>query len=160
MVVLISVIHHFQLKAAVNRYKAELKARGEPMELAKVTPPLVPPEKNGASVFLKAAALLVTNEDVLSSNPPSTMHGVAPGKAEVSWAQPKIRSSYATNSWKEVQAALEQNEEALKLLIQITNFQVFDFNLQYDQRQMREPHFKTLGILQVKVKYLKIRDLN
>ena len=100
--ILIPVIRHYQLRFAVANYVAELKAKGEPMDLAQVIPPSVPPEQNGAPLFLKAAALLTTNDDVLNNNPPPAMREVAPGKAMVGWAQPEIRSSDATNSWEEI----------------------------------------------------------
>src|ERR1700733_6046516 len=139
--VLVPVIHHYQLRFAVESYIAELKAKGEPMDLAQVIPPPVPPEQNSAPLFLKAAALLTTNDDVLNNNPPPDMRGVAPGKAMVGWAQPEIRSSDATNSWEEIKKALEQNGEALNLFLQITNSSLFDFNLQYTQRfEMRLTH--------------------
>jgi hypothetical protein len=139
--ILIPVIRHYQLRFAVANYVAELKAKGEPMDLAQVIPPPVPPEQNSALLFLKAAALLTTNDDVLNNNPPPAMRGVAPGKAMVGWTQPEIRGSDATNSWQEIKKALEQNGEALNLLVQITNSSLFDFNLQYTQRfEMRLTH--------------------
>jgi hypothetical protein len=140
--ILISVIHHYQLRAATESYIAELKAKGEPMELAQAIPPPVPPEQNSASFFLRAVALLTTNyDDVLSTNPPVAMHGVAPGKAVVSWEQPEIRDTGMTNSWQNIQKSLQQNAGALSLLAQLTNSSLFDFNLQYDQRfNMRLTH--------------------
>ena len=53
--ILVPVIHHYQLRAATEAYIAQLKAQGEPMELAQVIPPPVPPEQNGA-VISKALA--------------------------------------------------------------------------------------------------------
>ena len=50
LAILVPVIHHYQLRAA-RKYIAELKAQGEPMELAQVIPPPVPPDKNGALLF-------------------------------------------------------------------------------------------------------------
>jgi hypothetical protein len=139
--ILIPVIRHYQLRFAVANYVAELKAKGEPLELAQVIPLPVLPEQNSAPLFLKAAALLATNDDVLNNNPPPAMREVAPGKAMIGWAQPEIRSSDATNSWEEVKKALEQNGEALNLLVQMTNSSLFDFNLQYTQRfEMRLTH--------------------
>jgi len=132
--ILVPVIHHYQLRAATESYIAELKAKGEPMELSQVIPPPVPTGKNSASFFLRAAALLTTNyDDVLSTNPPVAMHGVAPGKAVVSWEQPGIRDTGMTNSWQDIQKALQRNAGALNLLIQLTNSSLFDFNLQYDE---------------------------
>jgi hypothetical protein len=139
--ILISVIRHYQLRSVVANYIAELKAKGEPMDLAQVIPPPVQPKQNSAPIFLKAAALLTTNDDILNNNPPPGMRGVAPGKAMVGWTQPEIRSSDATNSWEEIKKVLEQNSEALNLLVQTTNSSLFDFNLQYTQRfEMRLTH--------------------
>ena len=56
--ILVPVIHHYQLRAATEAYIAQLKAQGEPMELAQVIPPPVPPEQNGAPIFRKRRHLL------------------------------------------------------------------------------------------------------
>jgi hypothetical protein len=132
--ILIPVVRHYQLRFVVANYVAELKAKGEPMDLAQVIPPPVPPEQNSAPLFWKAVAFFTTNDDVLTTNWPVAMRGVAPGKAIVSWAQSEICDGTSTNSWKQLQAALEQNKEAFDLLNQITNHAVFNFNLQYAQR--------------------------
>jgi hypothetical protein len=104
--ILIPVIRHYQLRFAVDAYVAQLKAKGEPMDLAQVIPPPVPPEQNSAAFFLKAAALLDTNWNILGSNPPPVMHMVAPGKAMIGWRQPDIRCEVATNSWAEIQRVI------------------------------------------------------
>jgi hypothetical protein len=97
LAILIPVVHHYQLRFAVESYVAELKAKGEPMDLAQVIPPPVPPVQNSAPIFLKAAALLSTSDGVLNNNPPPAMRGVAPGRAMIGWAQPEICSSYKAN---------------------------------------------------------------
>jgi len=143
LAILIPVVHHYQLRAATEAYIAELKAKGEPMDLAQVIPTPVPQEKNSAPLFLKAVSLLSTNDydGVLFSNPPPAMHEVAPGKAMVGWAQPDIHSKDGTNSWDEIKSALAQDNETLRLLGQITNNSIFDFNLQYTKRfEMRLMH--------------------
>jgi hypothetical protein len=143
LAVLIPVIHHYQLRAATEAYIAELKAQGEPMELAQVIPRPLPPEQNSAPLFLKAVSLLSTNDDdnVLVSNPPSAMRSVAPGKAMIGWQQPDIRFSDETNSWADIQNALAQDNEAFKYLGEITNHALFDFDLQYTQlSEMRLTH--------------------
>jgi hypothetical protein len=129
--ILIPVIRHYQLRFAVDAYVAQLKAKGEPMDLAQVIPPPVPPEQNSAAIFLKAASLLDTNWNILGSNPPPVMQMVAPGKAMIGWRQPDIRCEVATNSWAEIKESLGQDREALNLLTQITNSSLFDFNLAY-----------------------------
>jgi len=130
-VVIIPVIRHYQLRAATEAYIAELKAKGEPMDLAQVIPPPVPAEQNGASNFLKAASLLDTHWNVLGSNPPPAMRMVAPGKAMLGWAQSDIRSRDGTNTWGEIEAALAEDNAALKLLSRITEHPILDFNLDY-----------------------------
>ena len=131
---LCAAAHHFQLKWAVARYQAELKAKGELMELAQVIPPRASSEKNLASRFLAATSLLATNKNILITNWPFAMRGVAPGKALVVWQQPFIRAPGTTNSWDELAQALEENREAFKQLVAITNPPLFDFGLQYEQR--------------------------
>jgi transposase len=91
LALLILIIHHYQLRFAVKNYIAELKAKGEPMELAQVIPPPVPPDKNSAPLFWKAIARFATNNDVLTTNWLTPMQEIAPGKAVISWAQPDIR---------------------------------------------------------------------
>jgi hypothetical protein len=134
LTILLSVIHHFQLRFAVERYISELKAKGEPMELAQVVPTPVPMERNSAALFWRANALFTTNDDVLVTNWLTPMHGIAPGKAIVSWTQPEIRYEDWSNSWDQLREAVRRNNEAFKILDQITNDAVFDFNLQYAQR--------------------------
>jgi hypothetical protein len=131
---LISIAHHYQLKAEVDRYRAELKAKGEPMDLAQVIPPRIPPEKNSADQFLAAANLFAANESVLTTNWPVGMRGIAPGKAQVLWQQNEIRDLESRYQWEELALALDANKEAFKRLSTITNSSVFDFGLQYEQR--------------------------
>jgi hypothetical protein len=161
VMIFIPVIHHYQLRFAVANYVAELKAKGEPMDLAQVIPNPVPPEQNSTPFFLKAAGILTTNSDVLSTNPPVAMHGVAAGKAMVSWTQPEIRATDATNSWKEIQTALSQNDEALNLLLKITNSAFFDFNLQYAQAfDMKLTHLVLEKKAAQRLAYSAIYDLH
>ena len=131
IVVLGAVAHHFQLKAAVNRYRAELKAKGEPVELVEVIPPPVPSNENWVQLFTNAILLLNTNNSVLSSNEPSMMRMVAPGKAMVGWQQPDVRQYGATNSWAEINAAIKEEQSALDLLHTLPFQPIFDFKLNY-----------------------------
>jgi hypothetical protein len=131
--ILIPIIHHYQLRAATEAYIAELKAKGEPMDLAQVIPPSVPPDQNSAAVFLKAASLLHTDWNVLGSNPPPAMRMVAPGKAMVGSTQLEIRDGQSTNSWEDVTAAVAQNVKAIALLQQIIEKPNFDFQIKYEQ---------------------------
>jgi ISXO2-like transposase domain len=55
VVFLIAVVRHYQLRWATEAYIAQLKAQGEPMDLAQVVPPPVPPEQNSADALRQAA---------------------------------------------------------------------------------------------------------
>jgi hypothetical protein len=130
--ILIPVIRHYQLRFAVANYVAELKAKGEPMDLAQVIPPPVPPEQNSADAFRNAAALIDADRSLLETNYPYGMKMVAPGKAMIRWQQPDIRDSDATNSWEDATAAVTQNAQAIALLQQITEKPSFDFKIKYE----------------------------
>jgi hypothetical protein len=55
--ILAGYIRHRQLRAAVDSYLAELKAKGEPLDLAQILPPTLPLEKNGGDTLLEAMVL-------------------------------------------------------------------------------------------------------
>jgi hypothetical protein len=129
--ILIPVLRHYQLKAAVERYWAEMKAGGEPMELAQVLPTPVPPEHDSTGMLTNAFALFATNRNVINGNQPQAMRMVAHGKAMVGWRQPDVRAFEATNSWAEIDAALAEDKAALDLLRELPNEADFDFNLNY-----------------------------
>lgn len=133
LVILLPVIHHYQLRAATEAYIAELKARGEPMELAQVIPPPVPPEQNSADTFREAVALINADKSLLSTNTVYGMRMVAPGRAMVQWQQPDVRDNDGTNSWENVAAAVAQNAKAVALLQQIIEKPAFDFQINYDR---------------------------
>src|SRR5271170_4859223 len=89
--ILIPVIRHYQLRFAVANYVAELKAKGEPMDLAQVIPPPVPPEQNGVPLIINSLTNLENKYNSISqTNPPPAMREVLPGKAMVGWQQPTI----------------------------------------------------------------------
>src|ERR1035437_3987588 len=89
LAILIPYIHHHRLRAAVEAYIAELKAKGEPMDLAQVIPLPVPPEQNSAPLITNALNQIKGYYTTMKSDPPA-LHMIAPGKAMVSWRQPTI----------------------------------------------------------------------
>src|ERR1700690_199012 len=98
------VIHHYQLRAATEAYIPQLKARGEPMDLAQVIPPPVPAEQNSAPLITNAIYHL--KEDCIAkTNYLFAMNMIAPGRAMIGWQQPDIRGE-ATNTWQELGAEL------------------------------------------------------
>jgi hypothetical protein len=134
--ILIPIVHHYQLRAATEAYIAELKAKGEPMELAQVIPPPVPPDQNSADTIRNADELFDASfhadKSLLETNYVSGMRMVAPGKAMIRWQQPDIRDIDGTNSWENVTAAVVQNAKAFALLQQIIEKPAFDFKIEYE----------------------------
>jgi hypothetical protein len=132
VVCLMAVGHHYQLSWATEAYIAQLKAQGEPMDLAQVMPPPVPPEQNSADTLRQAVYLMKKNDRWWGANSIGGMKMVAPGKAMVLWQQPDVRDDLVTNSWQNIGAALDQDKEPITLLQQITGKPDFDFSINYN----------------------------
>jgi hypothetical protein len=130
--ILIPVIRHYQLRFAVANYVAELKAKGEPMDLAQVIPPPVPPEQNGVPFITNALANL-KSEGIHANNPPPAMQMVARGRAMIGWQQPDIRSSEGINRWEDLGRELAAAKNDLDSFQNLTNHPVLDFNLDYQK---------------------------
>jgi hypothetical protein len=163
--ILIPIIHHYQLRAATEAYIAELKARGEPMDLAQVIPPRVSPEQNGTEIFRKAARLLDADKTFLDANSIDAMDLVVPGKAMICSQQPVVLQTYSTNSWEALIAAVGQNKEALELLLQIIERPALDFQIHYERGLGDSFDFTNLNLVQLKrsAKYLSaaaVHDLH
>lgn len=129
-VTLVSVIHHYQLRAATEAYIAKLKAQGEPMELAQVVPPPVPPEQNGVP-FITNALVSLRYESIAGSNMPPTMRMISPGKAMIGWQQPKIIGYSGTNTWENLGLELSAAKGDLESFQNLTNHPILDFSLDY-----------------------------
>ena len=132
--VLIPIVRHYQLKAAVVRYRAELKAKGKSTELVQVLPPTALPEQNGAEQIIQAITLLNQHPSFLTTNPVTGKKRVAPGKAMVNAAQPIIREQGKfgfTNTWAAAETDLQENQEALTLLHAILVKTNLDFHVPY-----------------------------
>lgn len=138
ILVLVAVIHHFQLKAAVEKYRAELKAQGEPMELAQVIPPAVPPGQNSAPLITNALCQIRlennhTKSIDLYNNPPWGMNRSIPGKIMIGWHQPIIHgpNTYPrnlTNTWEDLAAQLADRSNDLNDFRKLVENPRFDFN--------------------------------
>jgi hypothetical protein len=137
--ILIPVIRHYQLRFAVANYVAELKAKGEPMDLAQVIPPPVPPEQNGAWLITNALVQFAeiknyTNSMILK-NPPFAMGKAIPNKQTINWQQSLIHNSdgrWPTNTWEDLGAQLDERKSELAQLRSLIDRPVLDFNLNYD----------------------------
>ncbi len=126
-------IYHWRAKTAVANYRKQLIAAGEKLTIKELIPPIPAKEEDGAELFHKAMALMNTpSKDMLSTNPPSSMRAIAPGKAAVSWQQPDIRNGEATNSWDDVADAVAETSVALSLLDQLAEKKTLDFKPNYN----------------------------
>ena len=157
--ILIPVIHHYQLRFAVESYVAQLKAKGEPMELAQVIPPPVPPEQNSADIFRNADELFDVSfhadKSLLETNFVYGMRMVTLGRAMIRWQQPDIRDIDGTNSWENVTAAVVQNAKAFVLLQQIIEKPTFDFSIKYD-RGVADLNFTNFDLAESKRSALRL----
>lgn len=144
--VLIPIVRHYQLRAATNAYIAKLKAQGEPMELAQIVPPAVPPDQNSADTAHKVAELIDADQSLFSSNTYSGMKLVARGKAMVCYQQPRAVTYEMSNSWADIAAAVAQNKECFDLLYSIVEKPKFGVQIAYEQggslTNLNLPHLK------------------
>jgi hypothetical protein len=125
-------------KSAVDRYRDQLRAAGEKMDFKDVIPPHPDPGSNGLEFFTQAfAAMAPTANGILSTNAPSAMKMVAPGKAMIGWQQSEIVSFYqndaVTNTWADLDQQLQLGSAAIDFLRQGTERPQLDFELDYDQ---------------------------
>jgi hypothetical protein len=142
--ILVPVIRHYQLRFAVANYVAELKAKGEPMDLAQVIPPPVPPEQNGVP-FITNALVELKYESIAGSNTPPAMRMIAPGKAIVGWQRLNIIGFDATNSWEDLGRELAAVKDDLDSFQNLTNHSILDFNLDYQKGfDLLLPHLASL----------------
>ena len=126
-------LYHWHLKAVNEAYLAQLVEQGEPMTLAQVLPPAVPPAENSAAIYLKAVALLEADTSLLQTNVGRSMRLVATGKALAGFQLPAVTGYDFTNSWAETSLALKQNQPALELLQQLVDHPALDFHIHYEK---------------------------
>jgi hypothetical protein len=123
-------------KNAVEHYKDQLRAAGEKLNIDELVPPRADPEKNGVELFNEACRYMnPSGAGVLSTNSPSAMRMVAPGKATISWQQSEIisvlGSTLMTNTWADIEQDLEHQKPALDLLQKVAEHPQLDFGLDY-----------------------------
>ena len=119
-------------RRAVTKYKAHLLAQGEKLSVSEVMPPFLPDSQNSAGTVREVIALLNKKPGLLDTNPPRAMRMVAPGKAVVGWMQPEIHDE-TTNTWDEIQSAIEAEQDTLALLGSLIERPNANFNLDYSQ---------------------------
>src|SRR5215469_5742205 len=128
------LMSHIMAKRALEQYKAQLRAAGEKLTVDEWLPPRVPPENNGAKLFLQAFAGEYFDGAIVTNRPPA-MRRVAPGKAMIGWQQPYIVSDYGsppvTNTWNDIEQDLKKYGPRLELMRQVTAFPELDCGLDY-----------------------------
>lgn len=129
---LMSSVHN---KSDLEKYKAQLRAAGEKLNVMELAPPLPPPEKNGADLFDQASRYINSAAGAFESNEPPMMRMVAPGKAIIGWQQAEIIAAYKqgtiTNSWEDMDQAVQAQGAAFDLLRQAAERPQLNFDVDY-----------------------------
>ena len=127
LALLFYVMGHSRMDGALEAYKRELKAKGEKLTIAELTPPT---PTNGPNAAL--ALMSVTPQLQLSTSnraPVATL--VSPGHLRISWQQDVLPTEDSTNVWPKLAAELGKMREALsKARLALTN-PVLSFQLNY-----------------------------
>lgn len=147
--IVIPVVHHFQLRAAENGFRATLKAKGVLPELSQALPPSPSQEQDGTQIFLRAAAWLEADKTFLNTDSIYAMRPIAAGKAMVASQQPVVHLDETTNSWQALAAAIHQNQTALDWLRQIIGRPALDFHIQY-AGGTADLNFTNMNLVQLK----------
>ncbi len=145
MATLIPVIHHYQLRAATEAYITQLKAQGEPLNLAQVVPSRSPPGRNATPFITNALSQLQALDDsptnlaidLTINNSPKDMNRTIPGKEMIGWNNPVIHDpdgNWPTNSWADLAGQLAQRKSELDAFRGLIGQPMLDFN--YDYRSL------------------------
>jgi hypothetical protein len=123
-------------RARLEQYQRRLVAAGENLDIEAYTPPHVEAERNGADLIEDASRYFVPNGmSMVTSNPPTAMCLVAPGKAKSAWAENEViflkGNYFKTNSWNALEADLTVQNSAFELLQQAAARPEFDFGTDY-----------------------------
>src|SRR5215469_3308218 len=157
------LISHILARHALEHYKAQLRVAGEKLTVDELLPPPIPPEQNGAKLFVRANPYLHL-EGVLSSNPPAAMRTVLPGKAMTRWQQPYVVSDYGnrliTNTWTDIELALKEAAPGLELLHQAAARPGFNFEVDYHNSSASLTNLANLKAAVVLLSAAAISDLN
>jgi hypothetical protein len=137
LLVMISGAHS---KNAVERYKDQLRAAGEKLELKDLIPPRIDSNKNGQELFTQAFISMGSfAQGMLSTNTPGAMRPVAPGKAMIAWQQAEITSDYGelyTNTWADLDQDLQPQSNSIALLGRASERPQLDFELDFEKGAM------------------------
>ena len=146
VMILIPVIHHYQLRAATEACLAKLKVIGEPMELAQVIPPPTPAGQNAAPLITNALSQIYSESNYTNSiilkNAPYAMNRTIPGKEMIGWRQPVIHDpsgNWPTNTWSDLAVQLTERRNDLNDFRKLNANPIFDFEYDYSGSKMYIP---------------------
>jgi hypothetical protein len=123
-------LYHSLLVGKVARYRAQLHAAGERLNLREATPLPLPPDRNNARYIREAMGLFNAQKTFMDNIQPPAMRLVAPGKAMVGWAHPEVLGD-KTNSWEQVECELRMYQPVLSEIPRLIECPTMDFHLDY-----------------------------
>ncbi|MBI5386152.1 MAG: hypothetical protein HZA90_15890 [Verrucomicrobia bacterium] len=141
LIALFVLVEHLRGRWMLHRELARLRANGESIVVADLTPPMPPPEKNGAAVFLAAATRLGWNSPngVVTIGVPGAWKAVAPGKVRVAWqarSWKRFQQPTATNlvTAEQLIEDVRANREALEAIHASLRTPALQFEVQYSMK--------------------------
>ena len=135
------VAAHYRAKARLAAYRRLLRAAGEQLSVAALTPPPDP------EAFKASFALLQTANSARMpwTNFPPMMSPVAPGKARVTCQQEILATAETTNIWPGIRREVSNNQDVLADLRAILQAPALGFDLDYRQgASLMLPHLARL----------------
>lgn len=126
------LIERVRGQISLSRFKRELAAKGETLDIHKLIAPPVADADNGASEVLRLKALIQEGK-VIPRNYPPKMKLIAPGKAMVGFRENFWIDEKATNTWEEVSLDLATNKQTLEKLRVVFAKPAFDFKLDHSR---------------------------
>lgn len=144
-------------KTSLERYRAELAERGEPLDVAAIAPPEAPKENNGAPALVSAAKELSEILRTTKAKRITLGQQENGGVAEVMHRAPTAQRNTTDVPWSEAAAALEPMQGALEGIRQAAQQPVLAIDLAYS-KGVQMPMDPILGLLTA-VQYLSMDAL-
>lgn len=150
-------------KNAVERYKDQLRAAGEKLDLKDLVPSPVDSDKNGRD-FLERASVSLPKSGILSTYALSPMKMVASGKAIIASRQSEIiveDEPRSTNKWADLDYELQIQAPTIDLLRQASVRPQMDFQLDFNQGMtMPLPHLAKFKQIAMLLSFAALADLH
>lgn len=123
------VMAHSRTDGALEAYKRQLRARGEKITIAELTPPTPTNGPNAVAGLMNVAGQLQLGD----SNQVPVATFISPGHLRIAWQQEVLPTKDSTNIWPALAKEIESRREALsQARVALTN-PVLSFSLNYQQ---------------------------